>query len=227
MSANLENPIFQDADRAREFLEAVRWPNGPICPHCGAFEDVHKLEGKASRPGLYQCNQCHGQFTVTVGTVFERSKISLNRWLLATCLMSSSKKGMSAHQLHRMMGVTYKTAWFMAHRIRESMREGIFSPPPLGGTGKTVEADETYIGRKPGRKKGKGVGHKHAVVTLVERGGKARSFHVARADSSLIVPIVQYNIAKESKLATDEATYYTNVGRRFADHLTVNHSAEQ
>jgi len=227
MTANLENPIFTDADKAREFLESVRWPNGPICPHCGSVEGNHRLEGKASRPGLYQCNACHGQFSVTVGTVFEGSKIKLNIWLLATHLLTSSKKGMSSHQLHRMLGVTYKTAWFMTHRIREAMREGIFSPPPLGGKGKVVEADETYIGRKPGRKKGRGASHKHAVVTLVERGGKARSFHVSKADSSVIVPIVQHNIAVESKLATDEATYYTNIGRRFADHLTVRHAEEQ
>jgi transposase-like protein len=225
MNANLQNPIFSDEAKAREFLESVRWPNGPICPHCGAFENIHKLEGKASRPGLYQCNACHGQFSVTVGTVFERSKIKLNVWLLATHLLTSSKKGMSAHQLHRSLGVTYKTAWFMAHRIREAMRSG--SLAPMGGAGNVVEADETYIGRKEGRKKMAGKGHKRTVLGLVERGGQARTFHVERTNIENIVPIVRANIAAESKLATDEAPHYIKVGREFAGHLTVEHSADE
>src|SRR6187402_3656674 len=140
----LDHPVFQDADAAREHLEAQRWPHGPNCPHCGNADAtrITKMEGKAHRPGLYNCMECREQFTVTVGTVFERSKIALNKWLLATFLMASSKKGMSAHQLHRMLGVTYKTAWFMAHRIREAMIET--APTPLGGEGKSVQADETY-----------------------------------------------------------------------------------
>jgi transposase-like protein len=225
MTANLENPIFQDADLAREFLEGVRWPNGPVCPHCGVVEGAHKLEGKASRPGLYQCNACHGQFTVTVGTVFERSKIALNKWLLATCLMSSSKKGMSAHQLHRMMGVTYKTAWFMAHRIREAMRNG--SLAPMGGSGKIVEADETYIGRKKGAKKYRGYEHKRAVLTLVERDGSARSFHIDHATVKTVTPILQANINRETTLMTDEAGQYYRVGKSFARHETVNHAEDE
>jgi transposase-like protein len=225
MSANLQNPIFTDEAKAREFLESVRWPNGPICPHCGAFEGIHRLEGKASRPGLYQCNACHGQFSVTVGTVFERSKIKLNVWLLATHLLTSSKKGMSAHQLHRSLGITYKTAWFMAHRIREAMRSG--SLAPMGGAGSVVEADETYIGRKEGRKLARGKGHKRVVLGLVERSGQARSFHVERTNIESIVPIVRANIASESRLATDEAPHYIKVGREFADHLTVEHAADE
>jgi transposase-like protein len=225
MTANLENPIFQDADLAREFLEGVRWPNGPICPHCGVVEGAHKLEGKASRSGLYQCNACHGQFTVTVGTVFERSKIALNKWLLATCLLSSSKKGMSAHQLHRMMGVTYKTAWFMAHRIREAMRNG--SLAPMGGSGKIVEADETYIGRKKGTKKYRGYEHKRAVLTLVERDGSARSFHIDHATVKTVTPILQANINRETTLMTDEAGQYYRVGKGFARHETVNHAEDE
>lgn len=168
----LDNPIFSDVHKAREFLEAQRWPDGPICPHCGGIDDATGLHGKAHRPGVYQCNSCREQFSVTVGTVFERSKIPLNKWLYATFLMTSSKKGMSAHQLHRMMGVTYKTAWFMAHRIRAAMAET--SPGPLGGEGKTVEVDETYFGNKAGSKratvkKGRSGQEKWKVVALVER----------------------------------------------------------
>src|SRR5665213_1021607 len=139
--------IFTDADKARVYLERQRWPNGPICPHCGNAdpERITILRGEAHRPGLYQCNECREQFTVTVGTLYERSKIALNVWLYATFLLCSSKKGMSSHQLHRMLGVTYKTAWFMTHRIREAMKDGGIGP--LGGEGKTVEADETYFGR--------------------------------------------------------------------------------
>lgn len=148
MTADLTNPIFQDETKAREWLEATRWPEGPHCPHCGTVGDrITKVETKKRlRPGLYVCNECHSQFTVTIGTVYERSHIPLHKWLLATHLMTASKKGVSAHQLHRMLGITYKSAWFMAHRIREGMRE--FHPAPMGGNGKTVEADETHIGGK-------------------------------------------------------------------------------
>jgi transposase-like protein len=228
MSANLQNPIFTDETKAREALEAVRWPNGPVCPHCGSFENIAKVEGEKHRPGLYYCNACHGQFTVTVGTVFERSKIPLTKWWLAVSLMSSSKKGISAHQLFRSLGFgSYRTAWFMAHRIREAMREGFLSPPPMGGQGKVVEADETFIGRKKNRKKRSGFAHKHAVVTLVERGGKARSFHVERNNAATVGSIVRHNIDKESRLATDEGGHYVAVGKRFAEHLTVDHSKEE
>src|SRR6059058_804811 len=137
---DITNQIFTDADKASEHLEALTWPQGPFCPHCGEVENVHRLQGKSTRKGLIQCNACLKNFTVTVGTVFERSKIQLNKWLLATFLLSSSKKGMSAHQLHRMLGVTYKTAWFMMHRIREAMRDG--NPAPMGGEGGQVQADE-------------------------------------------------------------------------------------
>ncbi len=143
---NLSDPIFQDVDKAREYLEAQRWPDGAECPHCLDMHTVKRLEGSAHRPGLYQCGKCRKQFTVTVGTVFERSKVPLNKWLLATFLLSSSKKGMSAHQIHRMLGVTYKTAWFMVHRIREAMRDD--GPQPMGGGGSVVEADETYFGKR-------------------------------------------------------------------------------
>src|SRR5690348_14818133 len=175
--ADLQNPIFTNEDKAREALEAVRWPNGPVCPHCGAVDRQAKVEGKKHRPGLHYCNHCKGTYTATVGTVFERSKVPLSKWWLAVHMMGSSKKGISAHQLHRMLGVTYKTAWFMAHRIREAM--GDSNPELMGSGGGKVEADETYIGRRPGKKKSRaGAGHKMAVISLVERGGKARSFRL-------------------------------------------------
>jgi len=190
----LDHPVFTNADEARKHLEAQRWPNGPVCPHCGNVDQskITEMQGKAHRAGLYNCKECREQFTVTVGSVFERSKIALNKWLLATFLLTSSKKGMSAHQLHRMLGVTYKTAWFMAHRIREAMKEDVASSGPIGGEGKTVEADETYIGKKddqspsPQRKgrpylKRKPGNIKRTVVALVERGGSVRSFHVEHA----------------------------------------------
>ncbi len=238
----LDSPIFQDADKAREHLEAQRWPNGPICPHCGNANEtrITKMEGKAHRPGLYNCMECREQFTVTVGTVFERSKIALNKWLLATFLMTSSKKGMSAHQLHRMLGVTYKTAWFMAHRIREAMKEDVKSSGPLGGEGKTIEADETYIGKRdvpyvspsrkgrPFTKKGKGGGaQKRTVVSLVERGGSVRSFHVQHATKAVVRDILVRNADRSSTLYTDESRLYTTTGEEYAKHETVNHSRKE
>lgn len=181
---NLTDPIFHDADKARAHLEATRWPHGPICPHCGVVNEATNVGGKSARVGCYQCNACREQFTVTVGTVFERSKVPLNKWLLATYLMSSSKMGYSAHQLHRTLGVTYKTAWFMAHRIREAMNPT--SKTPMGGAGKTVEADETYVGGKTHNKHARArksrdveLDMKQKVLTLVERDGSASSFHVA------------------------------------------------
>jgi hypothetical protein len=163
---------------------------------------------------------------VSVGTLFERSHIPLHKWVAAFHLMASSKKGISAHQLHRMLGITYKSAWFLAHRIREAMREPAF-PGPLGGEGKHVEADETFIGRKPGRKKRKGGGHKHAVVSLVERGGKVRSFHVQHVTSDGIRKVLVEQVSRKSILMTDEAAYYRKAGREFAGHQTVNHSEEE
>jgi transposase-like protein len=228
MTADLQNPIFNDLDKAREALEAARWPNGPFCPHCGATDRQARVEGKSHRPGLIYCNHCQGQYTVTVGTVFERSKVPLTKWWLATHLLTSSKKGMSAHQMHRMLGVTYKTAWFMAHRIREAMADK--NPKPMGGEGKTIEADETYFGNKDvvtkRTKRGKsGLASKRAVVALVEREGKVRTFHVERADKVVVTKIVRENIARETQVYTDESRLYTDIKDHVAGHDQVHHTS--
>ncbi len=183
MSADLTAAIYHDEAAARAHLEAQRWPNGPVCPHCGVVDNATRLAGEAHRPGLLECRACRKQFSVTIGTVFERSHVPLHKWVLAVHLVTSSKKGMSAHQLHRKLKVTYKTAWFMAHRIREAMADP--NPSPLGGEGKVVEADEMYQGtvERPAKvtKRGKPtIGGKRAVVGLVERGGAARAMHVKR-----------------------------------------------
>jgi transposase-like protein len=223
--ANLTAPQFTNEDAAREALEAVRWPYGPVCPHCGSVdEQVTKMEGDAHRKGLYNCKGCRKQFSVTVGTVYERSHIPLHKWLLATHLMAAGKKGTSAHQLHRMLGITYKSAWFMAHRIREAMKDT--NVEPMGGTGKTVEADETYIGQKRGHKVVRAVHHKHAVYSLVERGGKARSFHLDKATADELSKITLGNVSLESTLNTDEALRFRKLGRKFKAHNIINHGAK-
>ena len=215
--------IFTDPEKAREHFEAIRWPSGkPTCPHCGVEDEATLVQGKSHRPGLYQCNACRTPFTVTVGTVMEKSHIPLNKWLLGFHLMASSKKGISAHQLHRLLGITYKSAWFMCHRIREAMTDT--STEPMGGKGKHVEADETYIGRKRGAKPVQGGSHKMIVLSLVERGGKVRSFHIDRPTSEKIAPIVAKHVDPASTLNTDEADHYIGIGRKFAAHGSVAHS---
>jgi transposase-like protein len=226
--SNLQNPIFTDEAKAREWLEARVWPNGPVCPHCGnADQDkLTGLKGKAHRPGLYQCAECREQFTVTVKTVFERSKIPLSKWLAALFLLTASKKGVSAHQIHRSLGISYKSSWFMMHRLREALRTGGLAP--LGGNGKVVEADETYIGRLQGQPVRRGGStHKNTVLTLVERGGSARSFHIDSTTVANVAPIVRENIRRESRLMTDEANFYKEVGKDFASHDAVNHTAKE
>jgi transposase-like protein len=230
-AAALQNPIFHDEALAREWLEARVWKNGRACPHCGAVEErTRKLEGAAHRAGLYQCNECRQQFTATVGTLFERSKIPLSKWLMAMFLLSASKKGMSAMQLHRMLGVSYKSTWFMMHRIREAMNDGM--PGALGGSGKIVEADETYMGGKEKNKhankretKRDAFGGKQAVLTLVEREGKARSFHVPRVTANTLRPIIVRHASRASHLMTDGARMYPRLGREFTGHSAVDHAA--
>jgi transposase-like protein len=222
--SDLQNPVFHDETKAREWLEAQVWPDGPTCPHCGSCEPT-ELKGKAHRPGLYQCNDCRQQFTVTVGTLFERSKIPLSKWLMATYLLSASKKGMSTRQLSRMLGVSVKSSWFMMHRIREAMREG--KAGPLGGSNKVVEADETYVGGKAKNRAFKEPRPKEPVVALVERDGSVRSFHVEAVNSRTLRPILVTQIDRASYLMTDESTVYSKTGREFSGHGTVNHSIKE
>lgn len=229
--ADLDRPEFQDDAKAREWLEANLWPDGPVCPHCGSFGlGVTKLDGAKHRPGLYQCNVkgCRGQFTVTMGTVMERSKIPLHIWLKATYLLASSKKGMATNQLHRMLGVSLKSTWFLMHRIREAMRET--HTEPMGSAGVPVQSDETYVGKRTMRagewyKRGYQV--KEAVVSLIDD-GKVRSFHVPAVNSKTLKPIMRQQIDKGARLYTDEATYYAWAASVFeGGHYTVNHSIKE
>jgi transposase-like protein len=235
MSNALIAPHFQSPEAAREWLEKLRWPEGPICSHCGTIGRAYAIK----KPGWYRCaeKECRKDFTVTTGTVMERSHIPLNKWLMAFYLLNASKKGMSAHQLHRALRLDYKSAWFMCHRIREAMRSGGLGP--LGGEGKIVEADETYYGPvdkakvrtkttsgRPFIKKGKtGPANKRPIVALVERGGNVRTFHVPVADQATVEKIVTENIARESRLHTDESKLYFNASETFAAHETVHHTS--
>lgn len=231
---NLCSPRFTDADAAREHLESLHWPLGPICPHCHS-KDAKRLPDQYGRPskahpegfvrkGIVQCNKCRKQFTVTVGTVFERSKVPLNKWLLATHLLCASKKGMSAHQLHRMLGVTYKTAWFMFHRIREAMTAN--GPlPSMGSDGGVVEADETYIGNLKNKEPHhSGYQHKMKVLSLIDRNtGAARSYVLPKMDAVQVGPILKQNMSSDAFLMTDEARVYGRLAHNFSGHGTVNH----
>jgi transposase-like protein len=219
-----DSPQFTDETKAREYLEAIRWPTGPVCPHCGSCDGAYRLEGSKHRPGLLKCKDCREQFSVTVGTVFERSKIPLTKWLLATHLLCSSKKGISSHQIARTLGVTYKTAWFMTHRIREAMAPAK-GAPPVGGEGKTVEADETYLSkssktRKPG---GLPLNAKPApqVFSLVERGGNIRSMYL---DDKNVRGALAEHLHDASRLVTDGAQTYKFVMPTPAQHESVDHS---
>jgi len=230
--SDLSNKIFHDETAAREWLEARIWADGRTCPHCGVVDASTLMHGKSHRPGLYQCNACREPFTVTVGTLYERSKIPLSKWLAATHLMMASKKGVSSLQIHRLLGISKKSAWCLMHRIRESLRE--INPGALGGQNKVVEADETYVGgkeankhkskRTPGQQGGKG---KEAVFSLVERGGKVRSRHVADVTAKTLREAIVTQASRASYLMTDEAKVYIKTGSEFAGHGTVNHSEEE
>jgi transposase-like protein len=231
--SDFSNPIFHDEDKARAWLEARLWPQGPVCPKCGVVGEATLMQGKTTRAGLYQCNACREPFTVTVGTLYERSHVPLHKWLGATHLMMASKKGMSALQISRMIGVTYKTAWFLCHRIRESLRDRT-DEQPLGGEGKIVEADETYVGGKDSnRAKSKRQGRqaaretKEPVVALVERGGRVRSFHVPDVNSKNLRPILYEQIRAATHLMTDASPIYPKIGEQFAAHTYVNHSIDE
>jgi transposase-like protein len=231
MTVNLTDPTFHDEDTARAYFEVIRWPEDPNCPHCGNVNAsriyvIAANPKKKIRAGLRECQDCHGQFTVRTGSVMESSHLPLTKWALAYRLMASSKKGMSARQLHRSMGITYKTAWFLAHRIREAMRP--LDAEPMGGEGKFVEADETYVGgRGKNRAYAKTLPYKEIVVSLVERGGKVRSHHVADVTAATLKPILVDAIAKDTHFRTDSSPVYTGLGDGFASHATVNHSIKE
>ena len=226
----LSRPYFHDEEKAFAYLESVIWADGTACPHCGGIDRITKVKAnpaKRIRLGLWRCGDCKKQFTVKVGTVFEHARLPLNKALQATYLMTSSKKGISAHQLHRVLEVTYKTAWFLAHRIREAMRSGDLAP--FGFDGGAVEVDETYIGKREGFGNPKG-GHAHkmAVLALVERNtGKCRMFYVEGGAGKLIQPIVRDNLAREARLMTDEASMYRTIGKEFAEHSAVKHCRKE
>ena len=222
---DLTAPEFTDETLARQKIEETRWPNGPVCVHCGGVDRIYPIKAdptKKIREGLYKCGDCDSQFTVTVGTVFEGSRIPLNKWLMAIHLMCASKKGISSKQLQRMLGVTYKTAWFMSHRIREAMRED--GRDLLGGGGKKVEVDETFWGNKKprGQKKGRGYHHKEKILSLVEREGRARSFHVVSVTAKTLRPIMEEQIAADSYIMTDDAGQYAHTSKPLTDNFTAH-----
>ena len=224
MNINITDPIFHDEAKALAHLEADRWPDGePSCPHCGSVR-VRRMGGK-TQAGMFLCNDCRDKFTVRTGTVMERSHVPLHKWLLATHIMAASKKGMSAKQMERMLGVTYKTAWFLCHRIREAMA-GPSTASPLGGPGKFVEADEAFVGGSATNQAVRPVAPKKAIVCLVERGGNARSFHVANINARTLRPLIVTNVDRASNLRTDKARFYIEVGREFASHASVDHRFE-
>ncbi|MFZ0494398.1 MAG: IS1595 family transposase [Methylocella sp.] len=219
-------PHFNDEAAAYAYVEARLWANGRPCPHCGVFDRSGALKAKGDRIGLYKCYACRKPFTVKIGTIFEKSHIQMRDWLYAIHMICSSKKGVSANQLHRTLGITLKSAWFMGHRVREAMRSGDLAP--MGGIGCIVEADETFIGRKDGTIKRRGHGHKNAVLSLVDRdSGQVRSFHVGGTSAADIVPIIKANVAKETAMMTDEGGHYSKLGDHFASHESVSHKADE
>lgn len=221
----LSQPHFHNEEAAYAFVEARVWPNGPVCPHCGGVERNKLMGGASTRIGTYKCYDCRKPFTVKVGTIFESSHIPLRLWLQGIYLVAASKKGISANQLHRTLGITLKSAWFMGHRIREAMRDS--STDLLGGGGAIVEADETFMGAKRGTKAVQGGAHRSKVVSLVSREGKTRSFHVANVDKDNLKPILMANIAKDSHLMTDGAGHYKKIGKEFDLHEFTNHTQKE
>lgn len=225
MSSALSAAHFHNEEAAYAYVEARIWPEGPVCPHCGGVERISKMQGKSTRIGVYKCYQCRKPFTVKIGTIFEDSKVAMHLWLQAMYLIAGSKKGISSNQLHRTLGVTLKTAWFMSHRIREAMRDSNLDM--FGGEGGSVQADETWIGNIPGVERGMGgFRHKMKVVSLLdERTGRTRSVHASGMIPGEVANIVRANVERESVLVTDEARHYWRVGREFADHRKVFHGA--
>ena len=224
--STLSAPHFHNEEAAYRFVEARVWPRGPVCPHCGGVERNSPMNGKSTRIGTYKCYDCRKPFTVKIGTIFESSHIALRLWLQAIFLIASSKKGVSSNQLHRTLGVTLKSAWFMSHRIREAMREGNLAP--FGQGGGAVEVDETFIGNEPGKPIKSGYEHKNKILSLVDRKtGKAKSIVVNDLQWETLRPILLENLSHEARLMTDEGDQYNSARVYFADHQTVTHSAKE
>jgi transposase-like protein len=214
---------FHSEEAAYEYVEAILWPGGPVCPHCGASARISKMRGSATRIGLYKCYVCRKQFTVKINSIFEDSHIPLNKWLQALYMVSSSKKGVSCNQLHRTLNISVKSAWFLGHRIREAMRSGDLAP--FGANGGSVESDETFLWTEPGKEVKKGYAHKRKILSLIDRtSGKSKSMVVDAVDAATIVPILQENIDREARVMTDEAGQYRHIGENFAEHGVVTHS---
>ena len=226
MKSTISDKCFHNEALAYEFVEKLLWPEGPICPHCGGFDRISKMQGKSTRIGAYKCYQCRKPFTVKVGTIFESSHVPLRHWLQAMFLLASSKKGISANQLSRTLGCTLKTGWFIGHRIREAMRDLGIAAAPMGSGGGIVEADETYIGRKQGMRTKSGYQNKMAVISLIERGGRVRSFAVDKVTKVEAERIVNANVAKEARLMTDSYSIYRHGKFNVADHQMVDHEIE-
>ena len=221
--SKISQEIFHNEQKAIDYLEKQRWPNGPVCPHCSGNEKIYDLKGEKCRPGLKKCGHCRKQFTVKVGTLFEKSRIPIHKWLQATYLLCASKKGMSTHQLHRILGITYKSAWFMTHRIREAMYDHVV--PPMGGNGSIVEAGETFWGNKKKKKPGaRGYAHIEKIFSLVERGGRVRSFHVEKVTGKTLKPIIQKHVKPDTHIMTDDMRSYRGLGKMFDSHNVVRHS---
>jgi transposase-like protein len=219
----LSAPQFQTEEGAFAYVESRLWPHGPACPHCGNVDGkrIRKMEGNTTRLGLYKCNECRKPFTVRMGTIFESSHLPLHLWLQVIHLMCASKKGIATRQIQRMLVCSMKTAWFLTHRIREAMATRELGP--LGGAGGIVEIDETFIGRREGVEMRRGYAHKNVVLSLVERGGSVRSFHVDSTKKVDVLPIIKANVAKDSHVMTDEANQYAQLGDDFADYDAVDH----
>ncbi len=222
----LSRPEFHNEAAAYAFVEARIWANGRVCPHCGECERTSKMGGKSTRIGAYKCYSCRKPFTVKIGTIFESSHVAMNLWLQAIYLMASSKKGISSNQLHRTLGVTLKTAWFMSHRIREAMSRDTLNT--FGSGGGIVEMDEIFIGREPGTEIKRAYFHKMKVVALVDRTtGQSKSVVVDNLNTPTLSKIMDENIAKDARLFTDDAKMYRRIAKRFADHQSVDHTASE
>jgi transposase-like protein len=224
----LDAKALHDEAAAYKWVETRLWPNGPVCPHCKATDRISPMRGGSTRIGAYKCYHCRKKFTVKIGTVFEDSHVPMHLWLQAVYLMCSSKKGVSANQLHRTLGVTLKTGWFVGHRIREAMK--VLGAEPMGGGGRIVEIDETIYGRvegAPKNVKGGRSAYRNVAMTLVERGGSARSFHVSGTTVAELKPIIRANIERETRIMTDQASWYPEIGESFTGHYTVNHSEDE